>query len=54
MLTANFVFGGGERRYRKITIHTLEKFTEGLEEAPRHIFKFDTLNFDNKYFDKKS
>jgi len=33
---------------------SLEKFTEGLEEAPRHIFKFDTLNFDNKYFDKKS
>lgn len=29
------------------------KITEGLEEAISHIFKFDTLNFDNKYILKK-
>jgi len=33
-----------------ISIPTLEKITEGLEAAPGNIFKFDTLNFDNKYF----
>ncbi|WKT74956.1 helix-turn-helix domain-containing protein [Lysinibacillus fusiformis] len=44
---------GVERGDRNITIQTLEKITEGLEEAPSSIFKFDTLNFDNKYFEKK-
>lgn len=44
---------GVERGDRNITIQTLEKITVGLEEAPRSIFNFDTLNFDNKYFEKK-
>ena len=44
---------GVERGDRNITIQTLEKITEGLEEAPSSIFKFDTLNYDNKYFEKK-
>ncbi|MEY9978443.1 helix-turn-helix domain-containing protein [Lysinibacillus sp. RC79] len=44
---------GVERGDRNITIQTLEKITEGLEEAPSSIFKFDTLSFDNKYFEKK-
>jgi len=44
---------GVERGDRNITIQTLEKITEGLEEAPSNMFKFDTLNFDNKYFEKK-
>ncbi len=44
---------GVERGDRNITIQTLEKITEGLEETPSSIFKFDTLNFDNKYFEKK-
>ena len=44
---------GVERGDRNITIQTLEKNTEGLEEALSSIFKFDTLNFDNKYFEKK-
>ncbi|MFJ5788997.1 helix-turn-helix domain-containing protein [Lysinibacillus sp. NPDC093197] len=44
---------GVERGDRNITIQTLEKITEGLEEAPSSIFKFDTLNFDNRYFEKK-
>ncbi|MBI6865909.1 helix-turn-helix domain-containing protein [Lysinibacillus fusiformis] len=44
---------GVERGDRNITIQTLEKITVGLEEAPRIIFNFDTLNFDNKYFEKK-
>jgi len=44
---------GVERGDRNITIQTLEKITEGLEEAPSSIFKFDTLNFDNMYFKKK-
>lgn len=44
---------GVERGDRNITIQTLEKITEGLEEAPSSIFKFDTLNFDNKYFEQK-
>lgn len=40
-----------------ISLSTLKKkITEGLEEdtKPSVIFKFDTLNFDNKYFEKKS
>lgn len=44
---------GVERGDRNI-IQTLEKITEGLKETPSNIFKFDTLNFDNKYFEKKS
>lgn len=44
---------GVERGDRNITIQTLEKITNGLEETPRSIFNFDTLNFDNKYFEKK-
>ncbi len=44
---------GVERGDRNITIQTLEKITEGLEETPSSIFKFDTINFDNKYFEKK-
>ncbi len=44
---------GVERGDRNITIQTLEKIIEGLEEAPSSIFKFDTLNYDNKYFEKK-
>jgi len=44
---------GVERGDRNVTIQTLEKITEGLEEAPSSIFKFDNLNFDNKYFEKK-
>lgn len=44
---------GVERGDRNITIQTLEKITEGLEETPSSIFKFDTLNFDNKFFEKK-
>ncbi len=44
---------GVERGDRNITIQTLEKITEGLEVAPSSIFKFDTLHFDNKYFEKK-
>jgi len=34
-------------------VNTLEKITEVLEETPSSIFKFDTINFDNKYFEKK-
>lgn len=44
---------GVERGDRNITIQTLEKITDGLEEAPGSIFKFDALNFDNKYFERK-
>ena len=44
---------GVERGDRNITIQTLEKITKGLEETPISIFKFDTLSFDNKYFEKK-
>lgn len=44
---------GVERGDRNITIQTLEKIIEGLEEAPSNIFKFDKLNFNNKYFEKK-
>jgi len=44
---------GVERGDRNITIQTLEKITEGLEEAPSSIFKFETLNFNNEYFEKK-
>ncbi|MGF0470169.1 helix-turn-helix domain-containing protein [Lysinibacillus fusiformis] len=44
---------GVERGDRNITIQTLEKIIEGLEETPSIIFKFDSLNFDNKYFEKK-
>ncbi|KAB0443981.1 helix-turn-helix domain-containing protein [Lysinibacillus fusiformis] len=44
---------GVERGDRNITIQTLEKIIEGLEEVPSNIFKFDTINFDNKYFEKK-
>ncbi|EFI70691.1 MerR family transcriptional regulator [Lysinibacillus fusiformis ZC1] len=44
---------GVERGDRNFTIQTLEKITEGLEVAPSSIFKFETLNFDNKYFEKK-
>lgn len=44
---------GVERGDRNFTIQTLEKITEGLEESPSRIFKFDTLNFDNEYLNKK-
>lgn len=44
---------GVERGDRNFTIQTLEKITEGLEVAPSSIFKFESLNFDNKYFEKK-
>lgn len=44
---------GIERGDRNITIQTLEKITEGLEEAPSSIFKFDTLNYNNKFYEKK-
>ncbi|WP_337982332.1 helix-turn-helix domain-containing protein [Lysinibacillus sp. C5.1] len=44
---------GVERGDRNITIQTLEKIIEGLEETPSSIFKFDTLNINNKYFEKK-
>ncbi|WDU77711.1 helix-turn-helix domain-containing protein [Lysinibacillus sp. G01H] len=44
---------GVERGDRNITIQTLEKITEGLKETPSSIFKFDSINFDNKYFEKK-
>lgn len=44
---------GVERGDRNITIQTLEKIIEGLEETPSKIFNFDTLNFNNKYFEKK-
>lgn len=44
---------GVERGDRNITIQTLEKITKGLEEAPSSIFKFDTLNLNNEYFEKK-
>lgn len=44
---------GVERGDRNITIQTLEKITEGLEETPSTIFKFNTLDFNNKYFEKK-
>jgi len=39
-------------RNRNITIQTLEKITGGIYEVPNSIFEFDTLNFDNKYFEK--
>ena len=38
---------------RKITIRTLENITEGLEEVLSRIFKFYTLNFDNKCLKKE-
>lgn len=44
---------GVERGDRNFTIQTLEKITEGLEETPSSIINFDTVNFDNKYFEKK-
>jgi len=43
-----------EKGDRNITIQTLEKITGGIYEVPNSIFEFDTLNFDNKYFEKKS
>ncbi|WP_333719967.1 hypothetical protein [Enterococcus faecalis] len=42
-----------ERGDRNITIQTLEKITGGLDEVPSSIFKFDSLNFDKKYFERK-
>jgi len=44
---------GVERGDRNITIQTLEKITEGLDVAPSSIFKFDTLNYNNKFYEKK-
>lgn len=44
---------GVERGDRNITIQSLEKIIEGLEETPSSIVNFDTLNFNNKYFEKK-
>lgn len=47
------ILAGVERGERNITIQTLEKIIEGLEETPSSIINFDTLNFNNKYFEKK-
>lgn len=44
---------GVERGERNVTLQTLEKIIKGLEEVPVNILKFDDLNFDKEYLDKK-
>ncbi|RNC96138.1 helix-turn-helix domain-containing protein [Lysinibacillus halotolerans] len=44
---------GVERGDRNITLQTLEKIIEGLEEVPARIFNFEALNLDEKYLQKK-
>lgn len=44
---------GVERGDRNITLQTLEKIIGGLDEVPANIFKFNGLNIDQQYFEKK-
>lgn len=44
---------GVERGERNITLQTLEKIIEGLEEVPINVFNFVNLNIDEQYFNKK-
>ncbi|WP_318617633.1 helix-turn-helix transcriptional regulator [Sporosarcina sp. YIM B06819] len=42
-----------ERGDRNITLQTLEKIIEGLEEVPATIFNFEVVNTGQQYFEKK-
>jgi len=44
---------GVERGERNITLQTLEKIINGLQEDPKSIFNFSNLNIDEQYFSKK-
>lgn len=43
---------GVERGDRNITLQTLEKITNGLEEDPQSIFNFNNLNIAEQDFNK--
>ena len=44
---------GVERGERNITLETLEKISQGLEEVPLNIFRFDSLNINEEHLKKK-
>lgn len=44
---------GVERGDRNITLQTLEKIIEGLDEVPATIFNFTSLDIDQHYLGKK-
>ena len=44
---------GVERGDRNITLQTLEKIINGLQEDPKSIFNFSNLNVDEHQFQKK-
>jgi transcriptional regulator with XRE-family HTH domain len=44
---------GVERGDRNVTLQTLEKIINGLQEDPQSIFNFNNLNIDEHYFNKK-
>lgn len=44
---------GVERGDRNITLQTLEKIINGLQEEPQSIFNFNNFDIDEQYFDKK-
>ncbi|MFJ7953923.1 helix-turn-helix domain-containing protein [Lysinibacillus sp. NPDC096418] len=44
---------GVERGDRNITLQTLQKIIEGLEETPSTIVNFKNVNIDSEYYEKK-
>ncbi|MGE7918267.1 helix-turn-helix domain-containing protein [Viridibacillus sp. NPDC093762] len=44
---------GVERGDRNITLQTLQKIIDGLEEVPSAIFNYNNIHINSKYYEKK-